>query len=78
MEALHDFLNQILIKHEYVSSAVTLEAKLKEDLGLDSLAILTIADEIEEEFDISLEAEDLSEVPKTVSDLLNLIQKRKG
>jgi len=59
-----------------LTNEITLTQKLKDDLNLDSLGILTIADQVEEKFSIALEAEDLSITPETVNDLVVLIQSK--
>jgi acyl carrier protein len=50
-------------------------AAYKDDLGLDSLAILEIAIDLEKEFGLNLENEELAKI-QTVQDSINLIIQR--
>jgi len=55
-------------------SNITLKTSFKEDLGLDSLAIIGISQIIEEEFNLKrIEDEDLSKF-KTVENVVTFIQ----
>lgn len=56
--------------------AVTVEANLKDDLGIDSLAAVELALELETEFDIRIEDEELAKL-ETVQDIMNLIETKK-
>lgn len=56
--------------------AVTPEAKLNEDLGIDSLAAVELALELETEFDIRIEDNELAAL-KTVQDIINIIEAKK-
>ena len=51
------------------------DLRLQEDLALDSLALLTLAVEVENEFQIYLN-EDAEHPPQTLGDLVVLIQNR--
>ncbi|MGM9946550.1 acyl carrier protein [Floccifex sp.] len=51
---------------------VTPEANLSEDLDIDSLAAVELALELETEFDIRIEDEELAAL-KTVQDIMDLI-----
>lgn len=53
--------------------AVRLEASFSEDLGADSLDLFEVVMGIEEEFNISIDNEDLEQI-KTVQDAINYIQ----
>lgn len=53
---------------------VTPEAKLEEDLGIDSLSAVELAMELETAFDIRIEDDQLAEL-KTVQDILNIVEK---
>ncbi len=57
------------------ASEVTLESDLKEDLDADSLDIVDIVMSLEEEFEVTIEAED-EEHLKTVADLVKFIEDR--
>lgn len=51
---------------------VTMEARLADDLGADSLAAVELSMALEEEFDVTISDEDLPNM-KTVGDLVNFI-----
>lgn len=53
---------------------VTPEARLEEDLGIDSLSAVELSLELETEFDIRIEDEELAKL-KTVQDIIDLISK---
>lgn len=55
------------------AEAVTLEASFSEDLGADSLDLFEVVMGLEEEFDISIDNEDLEQI-KTVQDAMNYIK----
>ena len=57
------------------AEAVTLEASFTEDLGADSLDLFEIVMGLEEEFNISIDNEDLEQI-KTVQDALNYIKEK--
>lgn len=57
-------------------SEVKLEATFREDLGADSLDLFEVVMGIEEEFNISIENDDLEKII-TVEDALNYIKERK-
>ena len=52
---------------------VTMEANIKDDLEADSLDLLEIVNELEDEYDIELDAD---ENTKTVADVVALVQKQ--
>lgn len=70
------FINETMKKFDYCDRDIKPEDNLKNDLGLDSLGILTIVDEIEEKFQISLESDDLADTPQTVAELVKLIESK--
>lgn len=55
-------------------NAITLEANLKDDLGIDSLSAVELAIELESEFDLKIEDEELAKLV-TVQDIINLLSK---
>lgn len=57
-------------------SKITLDAKLKEDLGLDSLDSVELIMSAEEEFGIEIPDEDVMNF-KTVNDIVNYIEEHK-
>jgi acyl carrier protein len=54
---------------------VTLEANLKDDLNIDSLAAVELALELETEFDVRIEDEELAKL-ETVSDVVNIVNQK--
>ena len=52
---------------------VTMEARLADDLGADSLAAVELSMALEEAFDVTISDEDLPNM-KTVGDLVNFIR----
>ena len=55
---------------------ITLDAKLVEDLGADSLDVVELIMAFEDEFGISLPDDDIAKM-KTVGDVINYINKLK-
>ncbi|SDB19301.1 acyl carrier protein [Eubacterium oxidoreducens] len=55
---------------------ITLETKFEEDLGADSLDIFELITTLEDEYDIEIDAEELSDV-KTVGQMVDYL-KTKG
>ena len=54
------------------ASQITKEARFAEDLDADSLDLVELVMELEEEFDVTVEEEELQELP-TVGDAVTLI-----
>lgn len=54
---------------------VTLEADLREDLGIDSLSAIELGTELESEFGIEIADEELVAL-KTVEDIIKLIESK--
>lgn len=54
---------------------ITLEANLKDDLGIDSLATVELSLELETEFDVRIEDEELAKLV-TVSDIVSLLESK--
>ncbi len=54
-------------------SFITLDTDLMEDLNADSLDAVEIIMEIEDEFDITVEEEDVEQI-RTISDIINYIE----
>ena len=52
------------------------EAKLNDDLGIDYLAAVELALELENEFDIRIEDEELAKL-ETVQDVIDIIEAKK-
>ena len=55
---------------------VTMEAKLSEDLGADSLAAVELSMALEEAFGVGIADEDMTQV-KTVADIVNYLSGKK-
>lgn len=55
--------------------AITLEANLKDDLGIDSLAAVELSLELETEFDVRIEDEELAKLV-TVADIVKLLESK--
>lgn len=71
-------LKEILVEELDVEmEAVTLEANFKEDLEADSLDMMQLVMEIEEEFEIEVETEELAAI-LTVGDLVAYIEKKQA
>ena len=60
-----------------VTGAIESGTRLREDLGLDSLALLTLAVAAEDHFRLCLN-EDPESPPATVGDFVSLVEKRLG
>ncbi|HWJ80474.1 MAG TPA: acyl carrier protein [Niallia sp.] len=56
-------------------SEVTLEASFKDDLGADSLDVVELVMELEDEFDMEISDEDAEKI-STVGDAVNYISNR--
>ena len=54
---------------------IKLEANLKDDLGIDSLAAVELSLELETEFDIRIEDEELAKLV-TVADIVSLLESK--
>ena len=65
----------ILREHCGVQGALQLESRLQEDLGLDSMGLLTLALETENHFDLCLD-EPPDDPPRTIQALLDLVRQR--
>ncbi len=55
------------------ASLITMEARIKEDLGADSLDVLQLLMEIEEEYDITVPDEKLADF-QTVGDVVAFLE----
>lgn len=54
---------------------ITLEANLKDDLGIDSLAAVELSLELETEFDVRIEDDELAKLV-TVADIVTLLESK--
>ena len=74
---VHDQIKEILKDTKDIDeSKITLDAKLKEDLELDSLDSVELIMSAEEEFGIEIPDEDVMNF-KTVNDIVNYIEEHK-
>lgn len=76
MDNIVKFINELLIEHGYIEHNVSHTSNLKDDIGLDSVGVFTIIDELEDKYDIFLDANDMAEPPVTLADLATLIEKK--
>jgi acyl carrier protein len=65
-------VREVAAAHLTLDGDLTPDARLVEDVGLDSLALLTLAFEVENHFDIILDPEDELNI-RTVDDLIDSI-----
>ena len=66
-------IKEIIVYHVGCNpEAVTLEANLEDDLGMDSLDAVEVLMVVEDDFGVMLDDDDLEKV-KTVGDAVNLI-----
>ena len=54
---------------------ITMEANLKDDLGIDSLAAVELSLELETEFDVRIENEELAKLV-SVADIVKLLESK--
>lgn len=72
-----DKIKEILVENLGVSEEeVTLNADIQEDLGADSLDIMEIVICVKDEFDITIEDDEIENM-KLVSDLVKYIENQK-
>jgi acyl carrier protein len=66
-------VTKIIVERLEVDEAeVTMEASIKEDLGADSLDVVDLIMELEDEFALNIEEEDAEKI-NTVGDIVNYI-----
>ncbi len=71
-------IKSVLVDAIHVDEAlVTLEANLKDDLNIDSLAAVELALELESEFDVRIEDEELAKL-ETVADVVEIVTKKQN
>jgi acyl carrier protein len=66
---------EVAREHLAIAGRIAPEARLVEDLGLDSLRLLTLAAEVENRFRIRLEPEDEAAI-ETVGDLARTVARK--
>ncbi|MBD1371411.1 acyl carrier protein [Hazenella sp. IB182357] len=73
-----DRVKKIIVEHLDANEAeVTMQTNIKDDLGADSLDIVDLIMELEDEFDMEI-AEDKTEEIATVGDIVNYINQHKS
>ncbi len=78
MSDIFDRVKKIVIEHlDTDAAAVTLEARLIDDLGADSLDNVELVMAFEEEFDIEI-PDDAAETILTIGDAVKFIEKTKN
>lgn len=70
-----EVVRTILAEHCGVDDVVTESSRFQEDLGLDSMGLLTLALETENHFELCLD-EPPDQPPETVGDLVALVEQR--
>jgi acyl carrier protein len=75
VEAIWRLTEETLRRQCNVTGPIEPETQFRRDLGLDSLALLTLAVAAEDHFQICLE-EDPENPPLSVADFVNLVQQR--
>lgn len=69
-------VKEVLVETSNVdASKVTMEATLKEDLGIDSLDSVEIIMALESEFDITIEDDEMTNL-NTVGDIIKLLESK--
>jgi acyl carrier protein len=71
-------IKEVLINAIHVEAEkIKLEAKLREDLDIDSLSAVELALELETSFDIRIEDEELVKLV-TVQDVVDIVERKKA
>lgn len=71
-------IKNVLVNAIHVDPAlVTPEAKIREDLDIDSLSAVELALELETEFDVRIEDEELTKLV-TVQDIVEIVASKKA
>lgn len=74
-QAIEAAVAEVLREHCNVTKEIRAESRLAEDLGLDSVGLLTMAVEVENYFQTVL-GEEPEHPPRTVADVVGLIEQR--
>jgi len=74
-KVLEKVRNLVVNKLDVDEDEVTMEASFQDDLGADSLDVMELVDDLEREFGIAIEEEDLDKI-KTVGDAVRYIASR--
>lgn len=62
-----------MTENGYAQGEVKMQDLLIRDLSLDSIGILSLADELEDKFNIEIDFQDLEKVPETISDMIQIV-----
>ena len=65
----------VVFEEEVDSARITMEANLREDIGMNSIGLLYMAMAIEEEFGIKFKNEDFANI-QTVADVVSVIESK--
>lgn len=74
---LEEIKNVLVEALNVEASEITPEAKLNDDLGIDSLSAVELALELESAFDVTIEDDELAKL-ETVQDIINIIESKKA
>lgn len=66
---------RVVFEEDVNTAAVTPEASLREDIGINSIGLLYMAMAVEEEFGIKFKNEDFAAI-RTVGDVITLIESK--
>ncbi len=66
-------IKEISNKMEIDIDTLTVETRFKEDLGADSLDLVEMVMEIEDEFEITIDNNDAANI-KTIGDFINVVE----
>jgi acyl carrier protein len=78
MSAVFETVKKIIVDRLDVDEAsVTMEASFKDDLGADSLDIVELVMELEDEFDLEISDEDAEKIT-SVGEVVNYIESHKA
>ena len=73
---MYDNVKDVLMEAINVDEdMIKMEANLKDDLGIDSLAAVELSLELETEFDVRIEDEELAKLV-TVADIVSLLESK--
>ena len=75
MSEIFEPIKQILREHCGVREVIELDSRLQEDLGLDSMGLLTLALETENHFELCLD-EPPDQPPQSVREIVDLVALR--
>ncbi len=71
-------VKEVLVESLNIEEAdIVPSAKLNDDLGIDSLSAVELALELESQFDIKIEDEELAKL-ETVQDIIDIIEAKKA